>query len=448
VSTPNTSDPPWIGNSSEAFLLGLYLGLTLLLLLSYLDQNHASALHFWTNIYGVQAVAGAVLGWYQIRKRADDPRKTPALSSVWICLGLAGWAIGQGLWILGTFTVGAVPYPWWSDLLYIASVLCWLVALLTVYKSLRRRGLTEIIPYMGILTTTLGLLVGVFYWLDREKIASPLSNATLPEIVCDLIYILLTFLTVVPAIALLLGENTEIPLPVHKCILYLCAATAIDAGATLAFTVTTKLKDGQWAYFNGNWVDWLFLTTMYCWGVSALKCPLRQEDLTYTFGTTRSGLQVGDICRAAEIAEECSLAAQMIDPDAMRWILDNIPECWRVVKLGESVVGSTFLFPVPRHLKERFLKGTTTGREMFEEVMKNPLTWDGLYLADASILKQHRKRGLAFECFKTTIENIAQEHDGHKIEVFCCPDTLKRKKLAEKLRRHFEGRGIFIIKKE
>src|SRR3712207_9008597 len=63
-----------------------------------------------------------------------------------------------------------------------------------------------------------------------------------------------------------------------RSIRYLCFATAIDAGAILAFTVTTKFAEkNPWAYFNGNWVDWLFLTAIYCWGVSVRK---RSEEHT------------------------------------------------------------------------------------------------------------------------------------------------------------------------
>ncbi len=181
----------------------------------------------------------------------------------------------------------------------------------------------------------------------------------------------------------MVGDNAELPFPVHRFIHYLVAATATDAVATIAFTVTTKLPEGDpLKYFNGNWVDWLFLTAMYCWGVSALKCPITQKQLHYTFGTTRkSGVRVENVYRAGEIAESYSQTAHkteqvIVDSDSTRWILDTIPECWRVVKLGDLVVGSTFLFPVPRRLMESFVAGKTTERQMFEEVRRNDLTWD------------------------------------------------------------------------
>jgi hypothetical protein len=71
-----------------------------------------------------------------------------------------------------------------------------------------------------------------------------------------------------------------------------------------------------------------------------------------------------------------------------------------------------------------------------------------LYLADASILPDHRRRRLAFNCFRTTIENIAKEHDKPGLELYCWPTNLERKRLAEKLQEHFEKQGKPVIKKE
>jgi hypothetical protein len=448
---------PHDNGRSKAFLLGLYLGLSLLLLVSHLDPNHDSPLHKATNIYAVQALAGAILGFWRIRKRAENPRKTPALASVWICFGLAIWVIGQGLWTGGSIKFGEDQYPWWSDIFYIASDLCWLVALFYIFKSLDRRRLIENGPFITIATTALGLLVSGFVYVDRILIIAKKGFLSLPILTCDLTYILITFLSMILAVALVFGEeNAEIPFPVHQCIRYLCAATAIDACAILAFTVTDKIAENEpFGYFNGNWVDWLFLTAMYCWGVSVLKCPIRREELQYTSGTRRSGLQEDDIYRASEIAESYSQAthgieARAIYSDSIRWILDTIPRCWRVVKLGDLVVGSTFVFPVPQLLIDAFLDGEmneTKEREMFEEVKKKSPTWECLYLADASIVAKHRRRGLAFKCFRETIENIAEEHNS-KIKVYCWPNTLERKGLADKLRRHFETQGISVIKVE
>jgi hypothetical protein len=457
VTILHNAEIPYNNGRSKAFLLGLYLGLSLLLFVSYLDPELNSPLHKATNIYAVQALAGAILGFWRIRKRAENSRKTPALASVWICLGLAGWVIGQGLWTWGTFKFATEePYPWWSDIFYIASDLCWLVALFYIFKSLDRRRLIENGSFITIATTVLGLLVSGFVWVDHKLIIAKMDSSNLSILACDFTYILVTFLSMILAVALVLGEeNSKIPFPVHQCIRYLCAATAIDAVAILAFTVTVKLKDPPLAYFNGNWVDWLFLTAMYCWGVSALKCSIRREELQYTSGTRRSGLQEDDIYRASEVAESYSQAAHGTEPRAIysgsiRWILDTIPRCWRVVKLGDLVVGSTFVFPVPQLLIDAFLDGEmneTKEREMFEEVKKKSPTWECLYLADASIVAKHRRRGLAFKCFRETIENIAEEHNS-KIKVYCWPNTLERKGLADKLRSHFEDQGIRVIKVE
>src|SRR4030095_9377931 len=128
------------------------------------------------------------------------------------------------------------------------------------------------------------------------------------------------------AIGLVVGENSQIPYPLHQCIRYLCAATAVDAIANMAFTVTVKLPATQtWGYYNGNWVDWLFLTAMYCWGASTLKWPIRQEQLEYTFHTRAGKLPLTDIYRAVDIEEGHPEFASFTDPGSIKWILKYTP---------------------------------------------------------------------------------------------------------------------------
>lgn len=451
MSHPHNAQVSITRDWSSAFLFVLYLAFLLLLILVwFFDRDPKSKLRLATNIYGLQALAGALLGFWRIRKYADNPKTTPALTSVWICLGLAIWTIGQVLWIVHSAN-GGDAYPWWSDAFYIASDVFWLVALLRIFKSLGRRSLIEISRFTAIMLAALSLVTACFGWVESAQIKDGLSKAPLLLVFCDFAYVLVTFSTMILAIALMVGENAEIPRPVSQALKYLCAATTLDAAANLAFIVTQpeKLTTGSTlAYSDGNWVDWLFLTAMYLWGVSALKWPIRQEDLYYAFGTKRSGAKLADINRAIEIAGNYSQAAPMSDSSSITWILEHIPGCLRVVKLGDHVVGSTFVFPVSRALVQSFVADKTTERQMFEEVKRNPLTWDCLYLANASILSDHRRRGLAFNCFRETIENIAKEHDKPTLEVYFWPTDPERKRLAEKLQLHFEKQGIRVIKKE
>ena len=119
---------PYIGSDrSKAFLFGLYVGLSLLLFVSWLDPARNSLFHKATNIYGVQALAGAILGGWRIWKRAESPKASPAIPSIWICIGLAAWAIGQPIWTWASIRIANVPYPWWSDIFYLASDLFWLM---------------------------------------------------------------------------------------------------------------------------------------------------------------------------------------------------------------------------------------------------------------------------------------------------------------------------------
>lgn len=444
---------------SKGFLFGLYVGLlSLLILVAVFDPFHLPEgvpnvaknytfkiehLHTATNIYGILALAGAVLGFWRVWKWADKPRRLLSRPSVWICIGLVFWTVAEAVWI------DRPRYPDWGDIPFILADVCWLVALFTVFKLLNRPLKPEINQFTALIALSLGLLLSAFAWLDRRLLEPPLDPDKLGELLTDLIYIFLTFCSVGLAVLLVSGENARRPLPVHRCLRYLFAATGINALATLAYIVTqpSKLPGGSWLYSDGNWVDWLFLTAMYCWGISALKCPIRETELQYTYSTTLK-MKVGDFYRALEITKHYLHP----EPDSERriyvkeanWIFANIRGCWNIVKLGDLVVGSTFLFPVSRALINRFRADEITEREMFEEVMKNPLTWECLYLADASILESHRRRRLAFNCFKETIDWVADEHNDLKIEVHCLPNTLDRTGLAEELREHFKGTRVQV----
>jgi len=323
-----------------------------------------------------------------------------------------------------------------------------------VYKLLKRSSLIETKPFIKSLVPIGASLLVAGLPAGIAKFYNSFNWCVLAS---DYVYILLTVSGIVLALGLVLGQNAEIPYPVHQSIRYLFAATVIDGVAILAFTVT-KIPGFPYPYSDGNWVDWLFLTAMYCWGVSALRSPIRREELEYTFHTYRSVVGVEDIYRANDLAR-CHSGYSLIDSETIPWVLNKIPRCWRVVKLGQRVIGSTFLFPVPQDIINRFMAraGEQDEKEqqknekvMFDEVRQReengePIAWDCLYLADASILTKHRRRKLAFKSFSKTIDRIAKEH---KITVYCCPNTPERTNLTEKLGAYFEPKGIHVIDRD
>lgn len=435
---------------SETFLLCLFVGFSLLLPLVHAYSSYYSHFRTLTNIYGVLALAGAVLAFRRIWRRAEKPRTLLSLPSVWICIGLVIWVIAQVMWIVAKWKEPGGGGSGLYDMGYIAADICWVVALLAVFKSLGRSAVTAISPLMAIITVVLLLLMGGFGWLDHNLIARlsqlnppQLNSGDLFTLLTDLVYVLLTFYATVLAIALLLGINTELPLPVHQCLRYLFAATLIEAIATVAYLLTIKLKSTDpFFYSDGNWVDSLFLTAMFLWAVSALKCPIRRDECHYTFETLGNGVSLEDISRADEIAKLYSVDASaidfQIDEESRQWILDKIPHCWRVAKLGDLVVGSTLLFPVPRSFIDNFDRKTMKESAIFEELKKGVPAWDCLYLADASTLAKHRGRGIALKCFSETIETIAERHPNLKIQVYCWPNIPQKRRLVEKLRAHLQ----------
>src|SRR4029079_3075184 len=137
-------------------------------LVVHADVNYDPHLRTLTNIYGVLALAGAMLGFWRIWRRAEKPRALLSLPSFWISVGLAIWVIAQVMWVFAKWKdpEGEGPGPY--DIAYIIADICWIVALFTVFKALGREVMKAISPFMAIITTVLILLIGGLSVLDHS----------------------------------------------------------------------------------------------------------------------------------------------------------------------------------------------------------------------------------------------------------------------------------------
>ncbi|HTB66473.1 MAG TPA: hypothetical protein VK727_09605 [Steroidobacteraceae bacterium] len=142
-----------------------------------------------------------------------------------------------------------------------------------------------------------------------------------------------------------------------------------------------------------------------------------------------------DVLRALEIAEE--MFHTQTDADQMllnagyaRWVVSVIPCCWTLIVLGGTVVGGQFVLPTSIDMMRSFLGGNLSERAMMDEVRENGARdWDALYLAGATVVPDHRRKGLALEALSRTVEGIAKRRAA-RLELFYWPFSTEGRSLV------------------
>jgi len=85
-----------------------------------------------------------------------------------------------------------------------------------------------------------------------------------------------------------------------------------------------------------------------------------------------------------------------IDRGSREWVCARIPECWRIIKHGTEVIGSTFCLPTTADQMQRFISAAISEYELFEEVRPlKSIPGEALYLCSAFVLPAYRGQGLA-----------------------------------------------------
>src|SRR5262245_60885560 len=129
-------------------VLGLYCGLSLLFAIRTVHPDLDSRLLNYTNIYGLEAAAGAAITFVLIARCRVASSGELRYSPVWICVGLVSWAVGQLWWLKETLLDRSpATYPAWSDVAYLLADLSFVLALLGLFSILRRRLVSELPPW-------------------------------------------------------------------------------------------------------------------------------------------------------------------------------------------------------------------------------------------------------------------------------------------------------------
>lgn len=108
-----------------------------------------------------------------------------------------------------------------------------------------------------------------------------------------------------------------------------------------------------------------------------------------------------DLLASAAIAEDAFRTAEdptqvQIRPGGGTWLIDNIPECMRVIRYDKQVVGSTLIVPTSREVMQLFLNKKINEAELFARVRAAAAPiWEAIYLCSAVLLPEHRGKGVA-----------------------------------------------------
>jgi len=439
--------------TEKAFYLGLFIGLTMLFSITIFGnvlQIKEPGLSVYTTEYTLMAIIGGILSLYRfIKTRPKDGNEfNPELISI----GLLVWSSGQILWMIGMNIKGNdLPYPWYSDVPYVASLIIWLIVLLKLYRPLKLKFISASKILSGVYKALLAGVVALIGFLDRDKIVNVSEGMNLIRVITDFLYLFLPLSSAFIAGILYLTPIPNISLKAQKCIAFLFYATLLNFLANSAFVVTFRFIELQpsspLVYTDGGWIDYLYLSSMTCWCIATTIYPTSLSDLTYSFGNYMSiNINATDVFKAANIAEEIfhtntNTGYMQINSDTTLWIMENLPHAWKIIKSGDDVIGSAIVLPVSDKDIEDFRSKNISEAELFRRVKTyNAPIYENLYLAGATILAEHRFRGLAFQCFVMLIETDNLVVD-KKPNLICWPISNPGLKLSIKLKTYFTEKG-------
>jgi hypothetical protein len=268
--------------SALFFLTGLALGVGIVFIAVWLQRPFCKdcTLNYFSNIYLVLALFGALLGFVRLRNsrlKVTDPRR---LAPTLFCVGLLLWSFGNMLWMSFNFLGGEpVPYPSVADAVYFPNLLFWTVGICILYKIAHGNPLQEMAALAPLLVA--GCTATVWLMLVPRGGLPPLnSTEDWIKFALDVGYPIIGAINMALLITLILGPTFEkLSLEMKKAILVILAGVFCMFVADIAFAWTTLLpKSNPFAYFNGNLVDALYATALYLLSVGMLLVPLTDTD--------------------------------------------------------------------------------------------------------------------------------------------------------------------------
>jgi hypothetical protein len=264
--------------ASAAALCGLFSGMILLFVVAgfVADSGRPEAARLWTNIYGVVALGGGIVGLVRCaRHRRASPEKRRFVRGATV--GLLLWAGAQAVWLKECITDRPIPFPSIADVGYFVALLCWSYSFLQLYRHLNRPVLAEITPLLGVMVFLWTISSGAMWFIYRENSFSQLSSEVLVELVASTLYLCMSAVHATFIGALLLGP--KLPETWSRSLKWAALGVLLDAVADLCFAVTSRLPDADLLHYqNGGWVDFVYAAGMLCWSMCLVFSPLAADE--------------------------------------------------------------------------------------------------------------------------------------------------------------------------
>lgn len=202
---------------------------------------------FGNTAYLVPVVAAALLSAWAA---TAVPR---ALKGLWILIGLAcaSWAGGETLWAFRELDRGEVPFPWWTDVLYLGFYGFVLAALVVFFRPPLRLVRVQALCDGALALAALGL---VWWWLVLRRLDLGTDPASLVGLAYPLLDLtLLAVIATTPLLAVRRGTPAG----------WLVAGAVAAGGVSDSVYTRLVLED---RYRSGSFVDlgWQLQACLIC----------------------------------------------------------------------------------------------------------------------------------------------------------------------------------------
>jgi len=221
---------------------------------------------------------GSIVGLINAR-RWGGFKSAVGRAIVFLSLGTLTWSMGMLAWNYFIFIAQVeVPYPSWADAAFILSWPLWALGVISLSKATgvkfalreaKGKVLLVIVPILAIIASYYMLI-----WVARGGVIE-LDGSNGLKLFFDLFYPIGTAVILAMALTFFslsmdfLGGRYKVPITI------LILAFVVNYLSDFTFSLTTT----SGSYFNGHFVDFLFLTAMYLLALSlSMMSPVVKKD--------------------------------------------------------------------------------------------------------------------------------------------------------------------------
>jgi hypothetical protein len=266
-------------------LTALYIGVLLLFGAVWFQDPVCKDcfLNFYTNVYLIISLAGAGVGLFRLRSMSREKDQDSANQRILaiFSLGLLLWSVGQMIWLLYNRIGQEIPYPSWADAFYFTTIVCWFAAITLIYHSIR----TNIFQEFSSISTIIVMFWGAVAYLIFSLRGDGFEPADgMLKLFLDLGYPILGAANAGLLWLIVINNHSwnKFKHPaMRKSLLVLAIGVTLHFLADFSFNVTTSLpKDHEYAYYNGNFTDFMYMTALWIISLGITWIPLNNFEAT------------------------------------------------------------------------------------------------------------------------------------------------------------------------